>query len=59
MVRYTEHEPLYNSLVDIFQQIEMITYTIIAHDGTLFSTRARDKGCLVFPDRVKKLEPLM
>jgi hypothetical protein len=41
-------EGLYNEifhiLVDIFRQLEMITFNIIAHDGTLFPTRARYKG---------------
>jgi hypothetical protein len=40
-------EGLYNEifhiLVDIFRQLEMITFNIIAHDGTLFPTRARYK----------------
>ena len=45
-------EDLYNEifhvLVDIFHQLEMITFKILAHDGTLYPTRARYKGCTYF-----------
>ena len=41
-------EKLYNEifhvLVDIFHQLEMITFKILAHDGTLYPTWARYKG---------------
>lgn len=53
-------EGLYNEifhvLVDIFRQLEMITFDIIAHDGTLFSTRARYKGCTCFSRDCEKIE---
>jgi hypothetical protein len=53
-------EGLYNEifhvLVDIFRQLEMITFDIIAHDGTLFSTRARYKGCTCFSGQCEKIE---
>jgi len=45
-------EKLYNEifhvLVDIFHQLKMITFTILAHDGTLYPTWARYKGCTYF-----------
>ena len=45
-------ENLYNEifhvLVDIFHQLEMITFKILAHDGTLYHTWARYKGCTYF-----------
>ena len=48
-------ENLYNEifhvLVDIFHQLEMITFSILAHDGTLYPTWARYKGCAYFCDQ--------
>jgi hypothetical protein len=48
-------ENLYNQifhvLVDIFHQLEMITFNILAHDGTLYPTWARYKGCTYFCDQ--------
>jgi hypothetical protein len=48
-------EKLYNEifhvLVDIFHQLEMITFNILAHDGTLYPTWARYKGCTYFCDQ--------
>ena len=48
-------EELYNEifhvLVDIFHQLEMITFKILAHDGTLYPTWARYKGCTYFCDQ--------
>ena len=50
-------ENLYNEifhvLVDIFHQLEMITFNILAHDGTLYPTWARYKGCAYFCDECK------
>jgi len=43
--RYNE---IFHVLVDIFHQLEMITFKILAHDGTLYPTRARYKGCTYF-----------
>jgi len=37
--------------VDIFHQLEMITFNILAHDGTLYPTWARYKGCTYFCDQ--------
>ena len=48
-------ESLYNEifhvLVDIFHQLQMITFKILAHDGTLYPTWARYKGCTYFRDQ--------
>ena len=35
-------------LVDIFRQLKMITFNILAHDGSLYPTWARYKGCTYF-----------
>jgi hypothetical protein len=42
---------IFHVLVDIFHQLEMISFNILAHDGTLYSTWARYKGCTYFCDR--------
>lgn len=48
-------ENLYNEifhvLVDIFHKLEMISFKILAHDGTLYPTWARYKGCTYFCDQ--------
>ncbi len=48
-------ENLYNEifhvLVGIFHQLQMITFKILAHDGTLYPTWARYKGCTYFCDQ--------
>jgi hypothetical protein len=48
-------ENLYNEifhvLVGIFHQVEMISFKILAHDGTLYPTWARYKGCTYFCDQ--------
>jgi hypothetical protein len=48
-------ENLYNEifhvLVGIFHQVEMISFNILAHDGTLYPTWARYKGCTYFCDQ--------
>jgi len=45
-------ESLYNDifhlLVRIFHKLEMITFHILAHDGTLYPTWAKYKGCTYF-----------
>jgi hypothetical protein len=43
--RYNE---IFHVLVDIFHQLEMITFNILAHDGTLYPSWARYKGCTYF-----------
>ena len=53
-------ENLYNEifhlLVDIFHQLEMITFNILAHDGTLYPTWARYKGCTYFCDQCSSIK---
>jgi len=48
-------ENLYNEifhvLVDIFHQLQLISFKILAHDGTLYPTWARYKGCTYFCDQ--------
>lgn len=39
---------IFHTLVGVFHSLEMISFNIIAHDGTLFPTRARYKGCTWF-----------
>jgi hypothetical protein len=39
---------IFHVLVDIFRQLQMITFSILAHDGTLYPTWARYKGCTYF-----------
>jgi hypothetical protein len=52
-------ENLYNEifhvLVDIFHQLEMITFNILAHDGTLYPSWARYKGCTYFCDHCREI----
>ena len=43
-------------MVDIFHQLEMITFNILAHDGTLYPIWARYKGCTYFNDQCEKME---
>jgi len=39
---------IFHVLVDMFHQLQMITFNILAHDGTLYPTWARYKGCTYF-----------
>jgi len=52
----TLYNEIFHVLVDIFHQLEMITFNIIAHDGTLFPSRARYKGCSWFSGQCEKIE---
>jgi hypothetical protein len=47
----TLYNEIFHVLVGIFQQLEMITFKILAHDGTLYPTWARYKGCTYFCDQ--------
>ena len=47
----TLYNEIFHVLVSIFQQLEMITFKILAHDGTLYPTWARYKGCTYFCDQ--------
>jgi len=50
--RYNE---IFHVLVDIFHRLGMITFNILAHDGTLYPTWARYKGCTYFRDRCREI----
>ncbi len=47
----TLYNEIFHVLVDIFHKLEMITFKILAHDGTLYPTWARYKGCTYFYDQ--------
>jgi len=51
--RYNE---IFHVLVDIFYQLEMITFNILAHDGTLYPTWARYKGCTYFCNQCSHIQ---
>lgn len=51
--RYNE---IFHVLKDIFHQLEMITFNILAHDGTLYPTWARYKGCTYFCDQCPSIK---
>jgi len=42
------YNEIFHVLVGIFKKLEMITFKILSHDGTLFPTWARYKGCTYF-----------
>jgi len=46
---------IFHVLVDIFHQLQMITFNILAHDGTLYPTWARYKGCTYFCEQCKAI----
>jgi len=45
------YSEIFHVLVGIFHQLEMITFKILAHDGTLYPTWARYKGCTYFSNQ--------
>jgi len=47
----TLYNEIFHVLVDIFHKLEMITFKILAHDGTLYPTWARYRGCTYFCDQ--------
>jgi hypothetical protein len=49
------YNEIFHVLVDIFHQLEMISFNIFAHDGTLYPTWARYKGCTYFCDRCREI----
>lgn len=51
--RYNE---IFHVLVDLFHQLQMITFKVIAHDGTLFPTRARYRGCTCFSENCARMD---
>ena len=44
----TLYNEIFHVLVGILNRLEMITFNILAHDGTLYPTWARYKGCTYF-----------
>ena len=50
-LRENLYNDIFHVLVNIFRQLEMITFKILAHDGTLYPTWARYKGCTYFCDQ--------
>ena len=42
------YQEIFHVMVGIFQKLHMITHKILSHDGTLFPTWARYKGCTYF-----------
>ena len=49
------YNEIFHVLVDIFHRLEMITFNILAHDGTLYPTWARYKGCTYFCDQCHQI----
>jgi hypothetical protein len=49
------YNEIFHVLVDIFHRLGMITFNILAHDGTLYPTWARYKGCTYFCDRCHEI----
>ncbi len=49
------YQKVFHVLVEIFQKLQMITSKILAHDGTLFPTWARYKGCTYFCDQCSRI----
>lgn len=42
------YNEIFHGLVHIFHQLQMITFKVLAHDGTLYPSWARYKGCTYF-----------
>lgn len=55
--RLGEHlyQEIFHVMVGIFKKLEMITFKVLSHDGTLFPTWARYKGCTYFCDQCPKI----
>ena len=49
------YNEIFHVLVDIFHQLEMITFNILSHDGTLYPSWARYKGCTYFCDHCREI----
>jgi len=47
----TLYNEIFHVLVDIFNRLKMITFKLLAHDGTLYPSWARYKGCTYFCDQ--------
>ena len=44
----TLYNEIFHVLVDIFHRLKLITFKLLTHDGTLYPTWARYKGCTYF-----------
>jgi hypothetical protein len=49
------YNDIFHVLVDVFHQLEMISFKILAHDGTLYPTWARYRGCTYFCDQCESI----
>ena len=49
------YNKIFHVLVDLFHRLEMITFNILAHDGTLYPTWARYKGCTWFCGQCRQI----
>jgi hypothetical protein len=49
------YNEIFHVLVGIFHRLEMITFNILSHDGTLYPTWARYKGCTYFCDHCREI----
>jgi hypothetical protein len=49
----TLYNEIFHVLVKIFHELEMITFNILCHDGTLYPSWARYKGCCYFCGQCK------
>jgi len=49
------YNDIFHVLVGIFHDLEMITFKMISHDGTLYPSWARYKGCTYFCDECSKI----
>jgi hypothetical protein len=54
-LRHNLYNEIFHVLVEIFHKLEMITFKIITHDGTLYPTWARYKGCTYFCDHCSSI----
>jgi hypothetical protein len=54
-LRHNLYNEIFHVLVDIFHKLEMITFKILTHDGTLYPTWARYKGCTYFCDHCSSI----
>lgn len=52
----TLYNEIFHILVDIFHRLEMISFDIIAHDGSLYPTRARYHNCPYFSDECSSIQ---
>jgi len=49
------YNDIFHVLVEDFHRLEMITFKLISHDGTLYPSWARYKGCTFFCDECAKI----